>query len=88
MELEELMAFIIQERLNCFSREQGEEKREEMRRKCEEWEQFLQSGSEELAEKNQIYLNWLMIKQGEEVEEAYRFGVRDGVRLLKMLDMI
>lgn len=82
MDLDELILFIIQERLNCFCQNRDDEKLKEGRTKSDEWERILKEKCPELAEINEEYLNWFMLHQGEEVEESYLFGVQDGVKLM------
>lgn len=82
MNLNELLSFVVQERMGYFYRNKKKEQKEEYKEKCEKWEQIVREKCPELAEVNQDYINWFMLCQGEELEEGYLFGVQDGIRLM------
>lgn len=88
MRREELVEFIIQERVESFYEERRKshpELLEEGRRRLDEWEQSIASCSPEIQAGNRNYLNWLAEQQGMEVEEVYQLGLEDGIRLAKRI---
>lgn len=82
MEVEEMFPYIIQGRLAGFYEERGKEKLQEMKEQLEAWEQLMCSAEPELAEKHRELLEWFQNRQGEELEDCYAFGLRDGVKLM------
>lgn len=82
MEFEEMFPYIIQGRLAGFYEERGREKLQEMEEKLEEWEQLMCAVEPELTEKHKELLEWFQNRQGEELEDCYVFGLRDGVKLM------
>jgi len=82
MEFEEMFPYIIQGRLAGFYEERGREKLQEMKEKLEEWEQLMCAVEPELTEKHKELLEWFQNRQGEELEDCYVFGLRDGVKLM------
>lgn len=82
MEFEEMFPYIIQGRLAGFYEERGREKLQEMKEKLEEWEQLMCAVEPELTEKHKELLEWFQNRQGEELENCYVFGLRDGVKLM------
>jgi len=82
MEFEEMFPDIIQGRLAGFYEERGREKLQEMKEKLEEWEQLMCAVEPELTEKHKELLEWFQNRQGEELEDCYVFGLRDGVKLM------
>lgn len=85
MDLEELIPFLIQERLNAFYGNRRVEMVDTQKEECDEWEELLQQCAPMLEEKLQEHMNQVLESQGEEVEEAYKFGFNDGIRLMKWL---
>lgn len=86
MDTEELVRFIIQERVQAFYDKLRKEEPEAIRegRECHDaWERIMSRCSLQVKEEMEDYLNRLAEQQGKEMEEIYRFGLEDGIRLVQ-----
>lgn len=87
-ELGDQLELLLADRMTYYNQQraiQEPEKKEEEDRKYQTWEMLMQEKYPELVEENQKFLDWLVFCHGEETEEAYLMGMRDGIRLTRWM---
>lgn len=90
-ELRDQLEMLLTDRMTYYSQQramQDLEKKKEEDRRFQDWEQRVQQECPKLVEENQKFLDWLIARQGEETEECYLIGMRDGIRLTRWMMML
>ena len=86
-ELKELLELLLTERISNLAEQRRMEKgdEEEKERRFQEWEEFMEEVGPEIAGKCQNFLDWLTADEGEEVEDFYLHGLKDGIRIMRWI---
>lgn len=82
MKREELSELVIHERLSVYFKQNVQHGQEQVK-KSDEFLLLLKEKAPELEEDFQRYLDWMAEHEGNEQEGLYKFGLADGVRLMK-----
>lgn len=87
-ETKDLLKLLLAERMSYFSRKRAEVKAEQMEQEeqqFQEWRERLTSRYPGVEEDLEAFLDWLVSCQGNESEDAYLFGVKEGIRIMRMV---
>ena len=87
-EIRDLMELLLTERISSLTRRQREEdpsrqKEEELR--FREWDRLIEEEYPEMAKQSQEFLDWITASQGQENEAFYRYGLEDGIRIMRQI---
>ena len=87
-EIRDLLELILTERISSLTRRRREEEpslRKEEERRFREWDRLIQEEYPELAKQSQEFLDWITASQGQEIEAFYRYGLEDGIRMMRQI---
>lgn len=80
----DLLELLLAERMSYFSKEREKEKLEDARKEqfCQ-WRELLTGKYPGIEKDGSNFMDWLVACQGREVVDAYRFGIKEGIRIAK-----
>lgn len=87
-ETKDLLKLLLTERMSYFTRRRVKVKAEQMeneRRQLKEWKNRLGSRCQGMEEEVEAFLDWLVSCQGNESDDAYLFGIQEGIRMMRMI---
>lgn len=84
MELNDLLDLLVEERVAAFCREY-KMARVEATSQYEEWIQKLKEKAPELVEEYEDYEERMALSQDMDQAELYKFGVADGIKIMKYI---
>lgn len=87
-EIRDLLELILTERISSLTRRRREEEpslRKEEECRFREWDRLIQEEYPELAKQSQEFLDWITANQGQEIEAFYRYGLEDGIRMMRQI---
>jgi hypothetical protein len=88
MDDKELLDFLRSERIAYLCKKLNQEMAEDRKKELqmlEDWEDTLRETCGDLMEKNEKFLNSLVLQQEKEKEIFYIYGLKDGIRLMKQI---
>lgn len=85
-ETKDLLELLLAERMSYFSKEREKENPEDAKEEQEQfcqWRELLTGKYPGIEKDGSDFLDWLVACQGKEIEDAYRFGIKEGIRIAK-----
>ena len=87
----DLVRLLFAERMSHFNTELDEatpERNREEYDQFQEWKERLMAQCPGIDKDLDGFMDWVVLCGGEETEDAYIFGLMDGIRLMKLIDSI
>ena len=87
-ETKDLLELLLAERLSYFSKEREKESpgdAQEEQEQFHKWRELFTGKYPEMEKDGSDFLDWLGACQGREIEDVYRFGIKEGIHIAKWI---